>query len=439
MADPQCGRCAKRKHLRVQRPQARPRRHAGHPLFGLSEPPAVRVTGPDIGTMAFAAFGANILIAANRNVFSGELRTASPSLIYSTDTAALTAGPQLPHDHLCDLSRAMTAGGKLYARSCAFDKESGSFRDYLQVLSSTNLEHLWDPSFRWAWHSESSSSPPFLVPGREKVTCHALHPDGHTIFMSTDLKITYSFDTSNGEWKEVGGWVLPFQGHAYYDRDLDAWVGLHAKEVSAVAVRPPECTMLKERLCRYKEDEDDDPKATTTTLTYLGDGRFCLVDNIPCGEFSYRDGSVVHVTLFGLKYDSKGELRTKAHRTTRSYAPPMQQGGAAAPATAKTEPPSSMEFGAKRRAEDRYGVQAAAALCFTAGGGRRGRHPHLPTLFLPVFSLPQVRKRSSPRSPPDARHPVCRHCPGHGEEPCSSSSSRHANVILVSARVLAVH
>ncbi|KAF8697342.1 hypothetical protein HU200_035935 [Digitaria exilis] len=337
-SDPQCGRCAKRKHLYLALDDWR----GGYSVHKLdpddmpdtlsSEPPAVRVTGPDIGTMAFAAFGANILIAANRNVVSGAFRTSPPSLIYSTDTAALTAGPQLPHDHLCDLSRAITAGGKLYARSCAFDKESGSFHDYLQVLSSTNLEHLWDPSFKWAWHSESSSSPPFLVPGREKVTCHALHPDGHTIFMSTDLKITYSFDTSNGEWKELGDWVLPFQSQAYYDRDLDAWVGLHAKEVrcvclcpvacrSAVAVRPPECTMLKERLCRYKEEDEDDPKATTTTLTYLGDGRFCLVDNIPCGdEFSHRDGSVVHVTLFGLKYDSKGELRTKAHRTTRSYA-----------------------------------------------------------------------------------------------------------------------
>lgn len=55
------------------------------------------------------------------------------------------------------------------------------------------------------------------------------------------------------------------------------------------------------------------------TLTYTGDSRFCLVEDILCGE-DFNDGSVIHVTLFGLKYDHKGELQTKVRRTSRSYA-----------------------------------------------------------------------------------------------------------------------
>ncbi|OEL30903.1 hypothetical protein BAE44_0008078 [Dichanthelium oligosanthes] len=168
----------------------------------------------------------------------------------------------------------------------------------------------------------------------EKITCHALHPGERTIFMSTDSNCTYSLDTSNGGWKELGDWVLPFKGQAYFDRDLEAWVGLHGKEDgcvglcpvasrSAAATQPPECTMLKEKLCRYREGDAKYHRSSmwlrtkATTLTYMGDSIFCLVKS---SEHVDRGGSVVHVTVFGLKYHNNGELRTKAHRTTRSYA-----------------------------------------------------------------------------------------------------------------------
>ncbi|CAO2201607.1 unnamed protein product [Urochloa humidicola] len=334
--DERCSRCAKRKHLYLALDDWRggysvhkvdPEDMPDH----LSEPPAVRVTGPDWGEMCFAAFGTNILIALNHSC-SGSFHTPPPSLIYSADTAALTVGPRLPHDHVCDLDATMATGAKLYTRSWVFDK--GNFSDHMQILGPTGCEDVWDPSFRWS--RDSKPIPPSML-ARETITCQALHTDGRTIFMSTDSKVTYSYNTSNGEWKELGDWVLPFRGQAYFDRDLDGWVGLHAKEDgyvclsrvasrSAATTQPPECTMLKERLSRYHKD---DPKyqcpvwtrKKTTTLTYMGDGRFCFVENIiPRTEFLIRDGSVVHVTLFGLKYDNKGELRTKAHRTTRSYA-----------------------------------------------------------------------------------------------------------------------
>ncbi|CAL5012110.1 unnamed protein product [Urochloa decumbens] len=337
--DERCGHCAKRKHLYLALDDWRGG-YSVHKLDAddmpdhLSEPPAVRVTGPDWGQMSFAGFGTNILIALNQRC-PESFPTAPRSLIYSTDTAALTVGPCLPHDHFCDLDSTMTTGGKLYARSWVFDKdrESPCFSDHMQILRPTGLEDLWDPSFRWSW--DSKPIPPSMLRER-RITCQAMHPDGRTIFMSTDCKITYSYDTNNGEWKDLGDWELPFKDQAYFDRDLDAWVGLHATEDGCVclcpvasrstaATQPPKCTMLKERLRRYNKD---DPRyqypmfsrEKATSLTYMGDGRFCLVEDIACSEFVYRDGSVVHVTLFGLKYDNKGELRTKAHRTTRSYA-----------------------------------------------------------------------------------------------------------------------
>lgn len=76
--------------------------------------------------------------------------------------------------------------------------------------------------------------------------------------------------------------------------------------------------MLKEKLFQSKEVKPKDLNLKPT-LTYLGDSRFCLVENILCGE-DLSDGSVIHVTLFGLKYDHKAELKTKVRRTTRSYA-----------------------------------------------------------------------------------------------------------------------
>ncbi|TVU38366.1 hypothetical protein EJB05_11731, partial [Eragrostis curvula] len=73
--------------------------------------------------------------------------------------------------------------------------------------------------------------------------------------------------------------------------------------------------MLGEKLCWRTED---DPKhwgsvrGSATTITYLGDSRFCLVEDILCGE-NARDGAVIHVTVFGLMYDQKGELQTKGY------------------------------------------------------------------------------------------------------------------------------
>ncbi|GJN11103.1 hypothetical protein PR202_ga29269 [Eleusine coracana subsp. coracana] len=290
----------------------------------LPEPAALRLSSPvPRCPMAFAALGNNIFVSTNPRCSRDR---APPTFIYDTETGALTNGPCIP-DQLHDFGAAMAVGEKLYALTsvCLELDESPSF----QVLSwapTTKPEvlDLWDPTMEWSWNWNRVPPPP-PCNGNDIVT-YALHPDGRTIFMSTSYE-THSLDTSSGAWRNLGDWVLPFRGQAYFDGELDAWVGLHHKEDngqvcccpvasrSAATERPPECRMLKEKL--FHKAEEPDRQSLRTTLTYMGESKFCLVENVTSRDDRLK--AVLHVTLFGLKYDHKGELQTKIHRTTRSY------------------------------------------------------------------------------------------------------------------------
>lgn len=59
-----------------------------------------------------------------------------------------------------------------------------------------------------------------------EIKAYALHPDRRTLIMSTGV-CTHSLHTSNGVWKDLRDWVLPFAGQAYFDGDLDAWVSIY--------------------------------------------------------------------------------------------------------------------------------------------------------------------------------------------------------------------
>uniref|UniRef100_J3M189 Uncharacterized protein n=1 Tax=Oryza brachyantha TaxID=4533 RepID=J3M189_ORYBR len=81
---------------------------------------------------------------------------------------------------------------------------------------------------RWAWENITAySQPPFNI---HRAVCHALHPDGRTLFVSVRMDATehtFSFEADEHlEWRHRGEWMLPFQGQAYYVAELDAWVGL---------------------------------------------------------------------------------------------------------------------------------------------------------------------------------------------------------------------
>jgi hypothetical protein len=199
----------------------------------------------------------------------------------------------------------------------------------------------------WAW--KTLPAPPPTFTGRQIVVSHALHPDGCTIFMTTAYRDTpgapvgtYSFNTREATWRWHGECALPFHGQAHFDVELGAWVGLDldgyirsCQVISPdfVSARPPK---------KDSWDLDIDPNVyldhqTTkeklfgnkgctirASLAYMGTGRFCLVECVPSKVtkgpiFGDNDGCVLHVTIFGLKYNHKGELQTTNHRSTRSF------------------------------------------------------------------------------------------------------------------------
>jgi hypothetical protein len=63
------------------------------------------------------------------------------------------------------------------------------------------------------------------------------------------------------------------------------------------------------------------------SLTYMGSSKFCLLESvIPIRKgvdkdynLSDQDGCVLRMTMFVLKYNHKGELRTTNLQSTRSY------------------------------------------------------------------------------------------------------------------------
>ncbi|KAF7107622.1 hypothetical protein CFC21_108226 [Triticum aestivum] len=287
----------------------------------LPEPAAIRIRWPVRGPMHFAALGTDIFFAAGPRFHGDDAPPAT--FVYETQAAALAVGPPLPTG-LYSLGAAMAAGRKLYALTSPYHPEAPC----LQALS-------WDLAARgdradWFWNAAPSSSPPPPCCGMD-VVAHALHPDGRTLFVSTD-SATHSLDTSDGAWRELGDWVLPFKGQAYFDAGLDAWVGIHRKgdghvcccpvaSRSAAAGRPPECRVLKGKLFLRNGEKtyQNGGRHLKATLTCMGRGRFCLVENVLRVARMVGD-SVLRVTLFSRKYDHMGELRTKVRPRIRSYA-----------------------------------------------------------------------------------------------------------------------
>ncbi|KAF0934839.1 hypothetical protein E2562_028843 [Oryza meyeriana var. granulata] len=240
-------------------------------------------------------------------------------------------------------------GRRLYA----LNPRRGDWLEHsLQVMSPAPRDtahesfRLSERAERWSWESVPSP-PPFDDRGdRMFITAYAVHPDGRTIFVSAHnrrgddnprrKKGTYSFDTAArrpAAWTPLGKWLLPFQGQGHYVDELDAWVGLHedghfcsCDVASRTVARASklETKIAKETLLREdRERRVGEPAGAT--LAYVGNSEFCLVEcaarrgldkaSALCAE----DGCVLHVTVFGLRYDKAGVLRISARRRGRTY------------------------------------------------------------------------------------------------------------------------
>ncbi|KAF7039110.1 hypothetical protein CFC21_049168 [Triticum aestivum] len=286
----------------------------------LGQPPVLRLVSPAPAyPMRFAVLGSNIVIVTDP--YCGQ----APTLVYDTKRTGLAVGPPLPGPLVGDFHASVATAEMLYALSFCQWGQQHSF----EVMSRA------PPSPRtmgWSWRSVPSP-PPFEED--EWITSYAVHPDGHTIFMSVlnnhNMKRrTFSFDTGHVEWRFHGERALPFQGQGYYDSTLDAWVGLREDGyVCACQVAPrsgamrPEWKIVKEKM--FHKVPERKQAASYATLTYMGNARFCLMESVVREEVEYEDafgdcdGCMLHMTRFGLRYSHKGELQTTIDFTTSSY------------------------------------------------------------------------------------------------------------------------
>ena len=150
-----------------------------------------------------------------------------------------------------------------------------------------------------------------------------------------------SFDAERLWWRRHGDWVLPLTSEAYFDAELDAWVGLCGERNgtecfcacdvardAAELTSAPAWKLGQDRLFRKGPQLHLGAK-----LLYMGDSKFCLVESVlhkddddrlvrdSMHEFDldarrpWPRRRVLRVTTFRLKYNNKGGLWTNQARS----------------------------------------------------------------------------------------------------------------------------
>ncbi|XP_047049472.1 uncharacterized protein LOC124654513 [Lolium rigidum] len=285
----------------------------------LSTPPVVRLVSPAFNhAMDFAALNSNIIATSNQY---------TATVVFDTETSSLAMGNPLPDSLLNTVNYFFTDGQVLFAFAYDFMLRPQSF----EILTTTKDDiNSLCPSTDWSWKSMPA---PFAKD--ERIQSYALHPDGHTIFVSSYSsrvrRGTFSFDTKNHEWRRHGDWMLPFNLQGYFDAQLDAWVGLHRDGYICSCQVPSlgsSCSTLQEPNWKMaKEHKMWSPQRQLAigrgaTLTYMGNSRFFLVDCVAADGLEFQDafgyscGCVLNMTTFRLRYDREGNLQIKDRNTT---------------------------------------------------------------------------------------------------------------------------
>uniref|UniRef100_M8BKR2 DUF1618 domain-containing protein n=1 Tax=Aegilops tauschii TaxID=37682 RepID=M8BKR2_AEGTA len=270
------------------------------------------------------------------------------TLVYNTKTAKLDIGRPTLERQAC-LYSATSAGDKLYMlvsdEPPLYLAEESVMPNLLRYESA--LSNLKGQMNEWAWKKSPTPLPLAAGAGGQTVNSHAVHPDGRTIFASVSSSLaspsfTFSFDTSKGgEPTRHHNWCLPFHGCAYYDGDLDAWVGIRkvvgrrrddhylcSCDVPDLGNDP--ATPLSEPAWRMCEEELTflHGAITSPTLIHTGRGRFCLVEVMLAPSGSHctclQDGGehLLRLTMFRAKHAKDGKLVVAPCRPGRSYLVP---------------------------------------------------------------------------------------------------------------------
>ncbi|CAL4935914.1 unnamed protein product [Urochloa decumbens] len=338
-ADRRCQRCGGRRH-RLRR------RGSDHclppPLFRFQAPDAPRGDTYNMPPY-FSAVGSNIVAVLPSWTYGGAATTCycfdvhARSLVFAPRHREALDSTHFPVARHHQYPIYFSVGDRLFVL--------GTFSfQVLDMAGSSSVSSQLEDLNAMSWR-ELPDAPVASSESR----CHAVAPDGQTIFVSAGIvpadEATYSFHTaedgSSASWRHHGGWALPFDGRGYYDGDLNAWVGLslYSLEIGHVVAcelvsgaygRRPAWKFSKENL--FSEDPAEGHMgATFVDMGANGRSRFCLVEGICIdGDKSYgaygveeedddEPAYLLRVTTFSLKLDENGDLTTGDSRRVRYY------------------------------------------------------------------------------------------------------------------------
>ncbi|KAI4984888.1 uncharacterized protein LOC123452250 [Hordeum vulgare subsp. vulgare] len=282
--------------------------------------PVLRLEAPHNGPWHFAAaFGTKIMAL--------HLTPWRYTPVFDVQTRCLTFGPPT---EITTIPIHVPVGDSLF--------KLGFRKFHVLRPAPPRSEVLWcKVPEEWSWHC--LTPPPF---GDHRVTSHAVHPDGRTLFVTVKVKgrdIGHTFtcdtgvDTDDPEWTAHREWELPFKGHGHYDHRLDAWVGLtddpatvghicccRVPSLDDARWPAPAWKLSREKLfCR-----DPTEMHTGASLVYLGTGhksRFCLVECLSRGSRHQ-----LRLTTFSPRYHKNGDLGISKRRWVRSFKLPKTRG-----------------------------------------------------------------------------------------------------------------
>lgn len=286
-------------------------------------------------------------------------------LIYDTETAAMVVSPRLPEGLGCGYQAAVAVGEKeLYLLESEWSSPHAR-RQYggLHCLSAADhnpgagkdddeKELVWgwrrplSPSSPWRWNDKLVL--PFLTEVNG-IGAHAVV--NRDVLVSVNewpypggapVATTFSFDTATWQWTRRGDWGMPVVGHAHYDGEMDAWVGLHvAGDIGdtdgrlctgdLTAAPWPEWNVGKEKLFRVDElDAAAGWRHVSAKLVPMAPGKYCLMERLQpegddnddkAGEEWLGDGDkrLLRLTAFRVERGEDGEPVATALRPARSY------------------------------------------------------------------------------------------------------------------------
>ncbi|CAN6239114.1 unnamed protein product [Urochloa humidicola] len=186
----------------------------------------------------------------------------------------------------------------------------------------------------WRWREVQKQ--PFKI---ADVSSYTVGYEERAIFVSTKIPTIaamFTFDIGESVWKKHGEWALPFTGRGYFDRDLDAFVGisndpenlgyLYSCHVAGAATgnsASPDWKRSKEKVFNKNPDE----RHVGATLVYRRRSKFCLVECVSIDDDHQHQvpgtGSryMYRLITFTLRYDRMGDVTVKHYRV-RCYKVP---------------------------------------------------------------------------------------------------------------------